>query len=145
MKTKLIGWTPVLLLLSAFALGLPAQTQRDNIKTRLDTEAGSPVIAKLREIVAIRKRLFESQEGLLQAGRAPLGGMEEIELAEARLELARELKSGEAAALQEIVDAHARRLRSLESIAPDRLAPGELDRARVALLEAEVRVLRARN
>ncbi len=109
-----------------------------NFRTR------SKIIAKLSEIVAIRERLFQSYELLLGAGRAPVDGSAAIDLAEARIELARERghKEDVIGALKDLVAAQERRLKSLQDLLKDRFAPADLEKVKVALLEAEVRLLR---
>jgi hypothetical protein len=110
--------------------------------------AGAPdarIVAKLSEIVSIRERLAQSYEQMVAAGRAPADGLAEIELAEARVELARERGQANAVMteLQGLVAAHERRTKRIASLPKDRIANGEIERAQAAFLEAQVRLLRA--
>jgi hypothetical protein len=142
MKTKLI----TIALASAFTFVLAAQQQR-NSSVR-PTAAAAPdarIVSKLTEIVGIRERAAKNYDQMLAAGRASRDGLAEVELAEARVDLARE--QGQSAAviteLQGLVAAHERRTKWMAGVARDRIAPEVIDRAQVALLEAQVRLLRA--
>jgi hypothetical protein len=66
-------------------------------------------------------------------------------LAEARVDLARERGQPDAiiTELQGLVAAHERRTKWMAGLAADRIAPAHIDSAQVALLEAQVRLLRA--
>ena len=128
----------------AFAAGLVAQQGGGQGN---QAPAGKPnpgIIAKLQEIVAIRERLFSSEENQIKAGRAPADGTAEIDLVEARLRLAREEQKPDAvmAELRNLVAAQERRFERVEALTRDRLPLGELEKIRVALLEAEIRLLR---
>ncbi len=142
MKTKLI----TIVLASVFTFVLVAQQQRTS--SARPTGAAEPdarIVSKLSEIVSIRERQAKNFEQMLAAGRASGDGLAQVELAEARVELARE--QGQPAAiiteLQGLVAAHERRTKWMAGLAIDRLAPGHIDRAQIALLEAQVRLLRA--
>lgn len=143
MKTKALAAFGVIAVLT---LVVVAQQQRSP-QTRRPGSAGSDpaIIAKLSEVVAIRERLAKSFEIQLAAGRASADGLAEIELAEARISLAEE--QGQPDSLIEqfkgLVAAHERRVKNLAILAKDRTPLAEVDRARAALLEAQVRLLRA--
>ena len=127
-----------------FAAGLVAQ-QGGAPGNQVPAGKQNPeIIAKLREIVSIRERLFRSEEVQIKAGRAPVDGATEAELVEARLRLAREEQNPNAviAELRNLVAVHQRRLKLAEVLARDRLAPGDVEKIRVALLEAEIRLLK---
>ena len=142
MKTKLT----IIALASAFTFVLVAQQQRSSpVRPPGTVEPDARIVSKLSEIVSIRERIAKSYEEMLALGRAPSDGLPLVELAEARVDLARE--QGQPAAivteLQGLVAAHERRTKWMASLATDRIAPEVIDRARVALLEAQVRLLRA--
>lgn len=143
MKTKALATFGVIAVLTLMVV---AQQQRSP-QTRRSGPGGSDpaIIAKLSEIVAIRERVAKNYEMLLAAGRASADGLTEIELAEARISLAEE--QGQPDSLIEqfkgLVAAHERRVKRLTGLLKDRGLPGDVDRARAALLEAEVRLLRA--
>ena len=142
MKTKLI----IIALASAFTFVLVAQQQRVSPARPVGVvEPDARIVSKLSEIVGIRERAAKNYEEMLKAGRASSDGLAQVELAEARVDLARE--QGQPAAiiteLQGLVAAHERRTKWMAGLATDRIAPGGVDRAQVALLEAQVRLLRA--
>lgn len=126
---------------SFFTLALVAQQQRGSGAAETDTR----IVAKLSEIVEIRERLLKSHEQMLATGRASAEALVEVELAEARVDLAQ--ARGEQAAviteLQRLVAVHERRTKRLAGIARDRISSETLDRAQIALLDAQVRLLRA--
>ena len=136
MKTKLIT-----ALAAAFTLVLFAQQQRTAPEPN---EPDARIVAKLSEIVSIRERLAKSYEEMIKAGRASVDGLAEVELAEARIALARERGQREAVIteLQGLVAAHERRAQRMHGLAKDRLPSGEVERTQAALLEAQVRLLR---
>lgn len=143
MKTKLI--------IVAFAVLLTLTLVAQQQPKVSEPDAG--IIAKLTEIVQIRKQLVEYYQAEYDAGHAlsaTVDGMQwaAVELAEARVNLARERGQREPliAALQELVAAHEQRAemtkrRSSES--GSNAAKVEVERTQVALLEAQVRLLRA--
>ena len=138
MKTKLIS----IALVSLVTFVLLAQQQSSSPGS---AQPGPRILAKLSEIVSIRERLARNYEQMFEAGRAPAGGLAEIELAEARVELARERGKAEAliTELQGLVTVHERRMKMLSALAKDRVPSDDVDRAQAALLEAQVRLLRA--
>ena len=139
MKTKLT----IITLASAFTFMLVAQQQR-NSPVR-PPEPDARIVSKLSEIVGIRERIAKNYEEMLKAGRASRNGLAEVELAEARVDLARERGQPDAiiAELQSLVAAHERRTKWMGSLASDRIPSEEIDRAQAALLEAQIRLLRA--
>ncbi len=141
MRTKL----SVIPLALALTLVVIAQQQNEPVRQVAPTRGQAAIIAKLSEIVRIRERLAQSYLDLLGAGRAPFDGTAEIELAEARIELARERGQPDAVIteLKDLVAAHQRRVVRLKAVAVDRGIQADVDRAQAALLEAEVRLLRA--
>lgn len=143
MKTRLV--TAALATMLAFTLVAQQQTK--------PAGAGEPeeqIIAKLGQIVQAREQLVEIHRALQQSGRKSEAdgtglALAEIELAEARLTLARERRQPEAvtAGLKELVAAHERRVeqaKELKKLA--RASDVEIGQAQVALLEAQVRLLR---
>ena len=139
MKTKLT----IVALASAFAFMLGAQQQL-NSPVR-PPEPDAKILSKLSEIVSIRERIAKNYEEMLKAGRAAHNGLAEVELAEARVDLARERGQTDAviAELQGLVAAHERRTKWMAGLATDRVAQAVIDTAQVGLLEAQVRLLRA--
>ena len=135
MKTKMI----IIAVASAFTFVLVAQQQRGSpVRTPGSVEPDARIVSKLSEIVSIRERLAKNFEVLLGAGRASVEGLAEVELAEARVDLARERgqPDGIITELQGLVAAHERRTKRLGGHAADRVPSGEVDRAQAALLEA---------
>jgi hypothetical protein len=127
--------------------GLIAQQQ--TLKEELQPESppsDSAIITKLEEIVSIREGLFETYEILLRAGRIPANSSTAIELADARIELARERGEHERilAEMQQIVLIHEEHIKRLQGRSVDQATSTEVERARALLLEAEVRLLRAK-
>jgi hypothetical protein len=103
------------------------------------------IVAKLQEIVEVRQELLKLHQRMLEAGVTQDDGAAELALAEARMQLARERGQSELvrAELRNIVTTHERRL----ELAKARAAVGgqtaaDIERVRVALLEAEVRLQR---
>jgi hypothetical protein len=138
MKTKQIAATVVLL----FSFSLFAQEPPGG--------ADAKVIAKLMEIVKVREQLVEIVQALYASGRASAengAGVEaaQVELAEARVDLAREQgrRDGLIAALQELVTANERRLESAKRMKElARASDIGVKQAQVALLGAQVLLLR---
>ena len=133
MKTKLI----ITAFAAVFTLVVVAQQQRSSKSVDPDAR----IVSKLTEIVSIRERLAKSNEEMIRVGRAPADGLAQIELAEARVDLARERGQREEVIteLQGLVAAHERRTERMNVLAKDRVLPGEVERAQVKLLEAQVR------
>ncbi len=107
------------------------------------------IVAKLTEIVRIREALVEIEQALYKAGRsAGEGGqveLAEIELAEARVELAREKGQKELiiTELQGLVAACERWVEWAKNMKKQaRASEVEIQKAQVALLKAQVRLLR---
>lgn len=113
-------------------------------------EPDAKIIAKLTEIVQIREQLVDYNQALYNAGRASaedVAGMEsaEVELAEARVDLARERGPRELLieALQGLVAAHERRVeraKNRKNVA--RASEIDVKQAQAALLQAQIRLLR---
>ena len=137
MKTKLM----IAALAASFTFILTAQQQRTGPGS---IEPDARIVSMLSEIVSIRERLAKSHEEMLRAGRVAADGQAEVELAEARIDLARERGQRGAliAELQGLVAAHERRMKRMSGLSKDRLPGDELERARAALLQAQVRLLR---
>ncbi|MBN8417988.1 MAG: hypothetical protein J0L73_03655 [Verrucomicrobia bacterium] len=133
MKTKLITTAVIAL----FSSSLLAQ------------EPDAKIIAKLTEIVQIREQLVEIEQALHTSGRDAAGNGSEVEvaqveLAEARVDLAREKGQRDAliAALQDLVAANERRVewaKRMKDLA--RVSDVEIKRAQAELLKAQVRLL----
>jgi hypothetical protein len=144
MKTKLITTAVAVL----FSFTLFAQ---EPAKAPGSARPDAKVIAKLTEIVQIQEQLVELEQALQKAGRASAengSGVEgaEVELAEARVDLALEQGQREAvlAALQGLLAANERRVewaKRMKELA--RVSDVEVKRAQAALLKAQVRLLRA--
>lgn len=144
MKTKLI--TTAIAVLFSFTL-----LAQEPSKTSGATEPDAKVLTKLTEIVQIREQLVEIEQALHQSGRASSengSGVElaEVELAEAKVDLAREKGQRDAliAALQDLVVANERRVewaKRMKELA--RVSDVEIKRAQAELLKAQVRLLRA--
>ncbi len=144
MKTKLIT-TAIAVLYSSTLLaeGPP--------KVPGSVEPDAKVLTKLTEVVQIREQLVEIEQALHKSGRASSengSGVEvaEVELAEARVDLAREKGQRDAliAALQGLVAANERRVewaKRMKDLA--RVSDVEIKRAQAELLKAQVRLLRA--
>lgn len=143
MKTK--AFTIISVITLAFAFVFFAQQQRTTQAQQPTPAAPDPkIVAKLSEIVAIRERLFQNYERMLEAGRAPVDGSAALDLAEARIDLARERGRRDEiiAALKDLLSAQERVLKWAQALAKDRLPGADLERVRVRVLEAEVRLLR---
>lgn len=145
MKTKAFAIIAVVTL--PLAVSLIAQQKSSHERQLPESTPGDPAIAaKLEQIVSIREKVFKNYEVRRRAGRAPVDSSAAIELAEARIELAHERGPREEVVkeIMGLVAAHEQHLTRLQSLA-DRVSTDEIDRARASLLEAEVRLLRARN
>ncbi len=104
------------------------------------------IVDKLREIVTIQQRLADSNERAMQSGKGETDGRYTIALAKARFRLARELgqRDKQVAALKDILKVHQGRLEDAKKRAEvGAVSPGDVDTIRVAVLDAEVRLLRA--
>jgi len=145
MKTKLI----IAGLAVFFSLSLVAQQQS---KTPGHGEPDSRILAKLSEIVQIQKQLVEYYQSLIDAGESSaenVSGLRRATVgqAEARVDLAREGKQRDAliTALQALVAVHEQREEMAKrnfSVNSTNAAKAEVGRAQVALLEAQVRLIR---
>jgi hypothetical protein len=123
-----------------------SQTLQTNAAARASSDPA--IVGKLREIVTIRQKLAEINERAVQNGKGETDGRYELALAEARLQLARELgqRDEELAALEDTVKVQQRRLQEAKKRAEVGAAsPDETDTIRVAVLDAEVSLLRAQN
>ena len=105
------------------------------------------IVDKLREIVSIQQELVEANERAVQhRGNAVADDRYELALAEARLKLAQELgeRDEQVAALKDALKVQQNRLKEAKARANVGTAsPFDLAAVRVAVLEAEVRLLRA--
>jgi len=104
------------------------------------------MIAELQEIVELRQELLKTHRVMVENGRAENDGADEIALAEARMQLARERGQPDSvmAELRNIVTTQERRLevaKTKAEVGAD--SPEKVARARIALLEAQVRLRRA--
>lgn len=130
---------------TALLVGCSPADQKSTHGDKPSHRAPDPaVVAKLQEIVEVREQLLKAHQLLLEAGRAQDDGAAEIDLAEARIQLARERGQADLvmAELRNSVTTHEKRLERAKARAADRGPVGEVDRLRVALLEAEVRLQR---
>ena len=120
-----------------------------NLSMAQTPQGASPdpaIVEKLREIVTIRQRLVESNKRAVQSGVGEADSRYEVALGEARLMLARELgeRDDEIAALKDLLKVQQSRLEEAKKkAAAGGLPIDEVDKIRVAVLEAEVRLLRA--
>ncbi len=123
-----------------------AQTAPGNNATGASLDPA--VVKKLQEVVTIRQRLVEANQRAVQSGKGERDGRYELALAEARLQLARELgqQKEQVAALQDILKVQQRRLEAAKKAASVAVvSPEDVDTIRIAVLETEVRLLRAQN
>ena len=144
MKTKLIT-TAIAVLFSSTLLA------EESPKAPGSAGPDAKVLSKLTEIVHVREQLVEIEQALFNSGRASAengSGVElaEVELAEAKVDLAREKgqRDGLIAALQGLVAANERRVewtKRMKDLA--RVSDVEIKRAQAELLKAQVRLLRA--
>jgi len=136
--------TPITLavLLLAATAGV-TQTLQSNAAA--GTNSDPAIVEKLREIVNIRQMLADTNQQLRQRGKGENDGRYDLALAEARLELARELgqRSEQVAALKDALKVHQRRLdEAKRSMAVGAASQAEVETVRAVVLEAEVRLLR---
>ncbi len=123
-----------------------AQTPRTSAAAGASSD--SALVGKLREIVTLRQKLAEANERAVRSGRGETDGHYELALAEARLQLARELgqRKEQVAALEDALKVQRRRLEDAKRRAEVGAAsPEDVDTIRVEVLEAEVKLLRAQN
>jgi hypothetical protein len=121
-------------------------TQRSQGNDAAGASSDSAIVDKLREIVTVRQRVADYNKRAVQNGSGARDGRYELALAEARLELARELgeRNEQIAALKDILEVQQGRLEDAEKRGDlGAMSPDEVDTNRVAVLEAEVRLLRA--
>ncbi len=123
-----------------------AQTVQTNAAGK--TSSDPAIVGKLREIVTIRQKLAEVNQRAVQNGKGETDGRYELALAKARLRLARELgqQTEQVAALNDVLKVQKRLLEDAKKRAEVGAAsPEEVDTIRVAVLQAEVKLLRAQN
>jgi hypothetical protein len=137
----LITWAA----LGAFTAILIAQ-QRSSPEGRQPAPTAAPdprIVVLLQEIVAIRERQVQNHQLLRDAGRASVDSAPEVELIEARIRLALELRQTQTvrAELSQLVAAQEQRLKRVESVARD-WRSADVDAARVDLLDARIRQMR---
>jgi hypothetical protein len=138
-----IGIIAVLLLAANVS---STQTLQTNAGAGSDSDPA--IVEKLREIVSIYQRMAEANERAVRSGRGETDGRYELALAKARLQLARELgqHNDQIAALKDAHNAQQRRLEDAKArAAVGAASPEDVDSIRVAVLKAEVRLLRAQN
>jgi len=137
-----IAIVAVLLLANAAS----AQTVQTNATA--GTTSDRAIVDKLREIVTIHQKLAEANERAVQNGKGATDGRYELALAKARLRLARELglRDEQIAALKDALNVQQHRLEEAKKKAQAGAAsPEDVETIRVAVLEAEVKLLRAQN
>ena len=144
MKTTLITTAIAVLFSSTLLAEEPAKAPSPAVPD-------AKVLSKLTEIVHVREQLVEIEQALFNSGRASAengSGVElaEVELAEAKVDLAREKGQRDEliAALQGLVAANERRVewaKRMKDLA--RVSDVEIKRAQAELLNAQVRLLRA--
>ena len=127
------------------ASGAMVQTLQTNATAAASSD--STIVDKLREIVSIQQELVEANERAVRhRGNAVADDRYELALAEARLQLAQELgeRDQQVAALRDALKVQQNRLKEAKARANVGTAsPFDLAAVRVAVLEAEVRLLRA--
>jgi len=127
------------------ASGAMVQTLQTNATAAASSD--STIVDKLREIVSIQQELVEANERAVRhRGNAVADDRYELALAEARLQLAQELgeRDEQVAALKDALKVQQNRLKEAKARANVGTAsPFDLAAVRVAVLEAEVRLLRA--
>ncbi len=131
---------------TALLLGCSPADQKSNPADKTSHRAPDPaIIAKLQEIVEVRQQLLKVHQIKFEHGRAEDDGAAEIALAEARIQLARERKEPDQviAQMRDIVTTHEKLLKIAQAKARVGAAPPEeVDRLRIALLEAQLRLQR---
>jgi hypothetical protein len=142
MKTKLV----LLVVVSICLCAAIAQQQRSVEPGQ--SPAGNPdpqIVSRLTEIVSIRERIVKIHEQMREVGRMTESSVAEIELAEARIDLAKEKGKRQevAAGLRNLVAIHEKRWKKVSALVGDRVALDEVERAKADLLAAQVRLLRA--
>jgi hypothetical protein len=107
-------------------------------------QADPAIVAKLQDVVALREKMAEMSETLATAGRVPADGSAEVSLAEARIELARERRQSDVvhSELLKIVEVRRNWVKHLEGRITTTTREIDLAEARVALLRAEIQLLR---
>jgi len=135
----------ILAVLLLAASGAMVQTLQTNATAAASSD--STIVDKLREIVSIQQELVEANERAVRhRGNAVADDRYELALAEARLQLAQELgeRDEQVAALKDALKVQQNRLKEAKARANVGTAsPFDLAAVRVAVLEAEVRLLRA--
>lgn len=107
--------------------------------------ADPAIVEKLREIVSIRQMLAEYNEHALKNGKGAQDGSYKLALADARLQLARELGHADEqiAALKEALKVQQDRFLEVKArAAAGAASPEQVESVRAAFLEAEVKLLR---
>ena len=131
---------------TALLVGCSPADQKSTPGDKPSHRAPDPaIIAKLQEIVEVRQQLLKVHQLKLEVGKAEDDGAAEMALAEARIQLARERGQADLviAELRKMVTTHERRLEVAKARAGlGTVPPEEVDRVRVALLEAQVRLQR---
>ena len=134
---------------AAFTFALLGQEPRNPPLPSSPMGADSTVVAKLSEIVEIRKASIERAKIRYASGDVDEDQMSTLSLAlaEARITLAQEQGQKEAvlAALKEIVSIHERRFRLVQARSFDQATKEDVATSRLALLESEVRLLKAQH
>jgi hypothetical protein len=139
--TALAGCILFTLLIALFPLGHSAENPRGI------AEPDPALISKLRDLITIREQQVEMHNVLAGAGRVSGVPSATIALAEARIELARELDQQEdvLAQMQKIVELRRGWLGQLENRTTDRVREVDIIEAHAAVIQAEVQLLREKN
>lgn len=140
--------SPIVIIAALLLAGNAAMSQTPQRNHAAGAGSDPAIVEKLREIVSIRQSMAEANERAVRSGRGETEGRHEIALAEARLHLARELghRDEEVTALKDILKVQQRRLQEAKKRAETGAAsPDGVDTIRVAVLEAEARLLRTQN
>jgi hypothetical protein len=139
--TALAGCILFTLLIALFPLGHSAENPRGI------AEPDPALISKLRYLITIREQQVEMHNVLAGAGRVSGVPSATIALAEARIELARELDQQEdvLAQMQKIVELRRGWLGQLENRTTDRVREVDIIEAHAAVIQAEVQLLREKN
>ena len=133
---NLIVFIHCLFLLTGTASTLIAEEEREKRSAKKDSAT------LLKEMVEIRQRILEGERLQLKAGMVTDIRKSEIALAKAKLRLARALKDSEGVVsmLRRIVEIQRHHLKRLENRTGDRVSQMEIDRVRIDLLQAMLRL-----
>jgi len=140
----------IILLFAAIGSGVFWYWQKQagsRVETLSSSEQATALVEKLKELVAIRERQLKTYQKMVEVGRAPSTGTPEIDLVESKIELARETRQKEVVLteMHNLVAAYEGRLKALLAAQEvGVVSSSDVDAAKAALVEAEIRLLRER-